>query len=866
MNRSLRTLLAAAAVGLAAALGGPETAAQDNAKDKAPAKGKAKAPAKPQAATPAASLKVAKGFTVELLYSVPKDTQGSWVNLCSDPKGRLIVSDQYGALYRVTPPAIGTAGEPKIEKVPVDVGMAQGLLCAFDALYVVVNAGGDKSGLFKVTDTDGDDQFDKVELLRKFEGGGGEHGPHAVVKHPDGKRLTIVCGNQTKLTKVDSSLVPKVWGDDHLLPRVPDGNGFMAGVLAPGGCIYNVKPDGTDWELVSVGFRNQYDAAYNREGELFTFDADMEWDMNTPWYRPTRVCHVVPGSEWGWRNGAGKYPEYYVDNLPPTVNVGPGSPTGVCFGYGAKFPAKYQNAFFICDWSYGKLYAVHNTPAGASYKSTLEEFVTGSPLPLTDVIVNPADGAMYFAIGGRKTQSGLYRVTYTGTESTAPDTATPKPSPEAVKRKELEGLLCGKKLSPAQVADTFTDMGNPDRFLSFTARSVLEAQPVELWGEKAVTTTDPELAIPALLALARASAPCPLHSKAEPPALPRATLDAFWRLFRNDFAKLSAGDKLDLVRALQVTLHRRTTAPEQQAALTKLLDPIFPTGSRFLDSELLQVLVFLQAPSTATKGMKLLAEAPTQEEQLEYVRSLRMLKAGWTPELRKDYFAWFVKAGGYKGGNSFQGFLRLIKTDAVAQLTAEEKVALKPVLDAKPASGSVTTAAPRPFVKKWTLDELTPVVAKGLEAGGRDFDKGRKLFGAANCFACHRYDNEGGSSGPDLSGVAGRFNTRDLLESILDPSKEVSDQYAAVEIQTADGRSLSGRIINHNGDNIMINTDMLNPNAITPVNRNNIDVMKTSKTSMMPTGLFDTLKEDEVIDLLAYLLSRGDRTAAVFKK
>jgi len=863
MTRPFHTVLGTALIaGLIVTFGSvTPTPAQDKAKPKAP-----KPPVKPEYSTPAASLKVAKDFTAELLYVVPKETQGSWVNLCSDPKGRLIVSDQYGALYRVTPPALSTQGDSKVEKIPIDLGMAQGLLYAFDALYVVVNAGDNKSGLYRVTDTNNDDVFDKVELLRKFDGGGGEHGPHAVIAHPDGKRLTIVCGNQTKLTKLDSSLVPQVWGDDHLLTRVPDGNGFMAGVLAPGGCIYNVNPDGKNWELVSVGFRNQYDAAYNKAGDLFTYDADMEWDMNTPWYRPTRVCHVTPGSEWGWRNGAGKYPEYYADNLPPTVNVGPGSPTGVCFGYGAKFPVKYQNALFICDWSYGKLYAVHNTPSGASYKSTLEEFITGSPLPLTDVIVNPVDGAMYFAIGGRKTQSALYRVTYTGKESTAADTTVPVPTPEAVERKRLEKLLGNGKLSPQEIANTFTRLGNPDRFVSFTARCVLEAQPIELWRDKAVSATDPELAIPALLALTRASAPCPLHAKGTTAGLPQATLDAFLRLFKNDFGKLKPSDKLDLVRALQVTLHRQTTTPGQQAPLTKQLDGIFPTGSRFLDSELLQVMVFLQAPSAATKGLKLLADAPTQEEQLEYVRSLRMLKAGWTPALRAEYFAWFTKAGGYKGGNSFQGFLRLIKADAVALLTADEKLALKPVLDAKPATTSVTTAAPRPFVKKWTLDELTPVVAKGLEAGHRDFDKGRKLFGAANCFACHRYDNEGGNTGPDISGVAGRFGTRDLLESILDPNKEVSDQYAAVEIVTLDGRSLLGRIINHNGDNMMINTDMLNPNAITTVNKNNLDTMKLSKQSMMPAGLFDTLKEDEIIDLMAYTLSRGDRNGPFFKK
>src|SRR5207253_2715891 len=154
------------------------------------------------------------------------------------------------------------------------------------------------------------------------------------------------------------------------------------------------------WELISTGYRNQFDAAFNRHGDLFTYDADMEWDMNTPWYRPTRVCLVTSGSEFGWRNGAGKWPAYYPDSLPAIYNVGPGSPTGMSFGYGANFPFKYREALFMCDWSYGKMYALHLTPEGSAYKAEAEEFLSGSPLPLTDVVVNPHDGAFYFTTGG----------------------------------------------------------------------------------------------------------------------------------------------------------------------------------------------------------------------------------------------------------------------------------------------------------------------------------------------------------------------------------------------------------------------------------------------------------------------------------
>ena len=138
-----------------------------------------------------------------------------------------------------------------------------------------------------------------------------------------------------------------------------------------------------------------------------------------PWYRPTYIAHATPGGEFGWRTSTGLWPTYRIDCLPAAVNIGPGSPVGLEFGYETKFPAKYQRALFALDWTFGTMYAVHLHADGASYTGTREEFLTRTPLPLTDAAVGP-DGALYFITGGRSTQSELFRVTYVGTESTAP--------------------------------------------------------------------------------------------------------------------------------------------------------------------------------------------------------------------------------------------------------------------------------------------------------------------------------------------------------------------------------------------------------------------------------------------------------------
>ncbi len=830
-------------------------------------------------ATDVETLKVAKGFKVELLYSVPKNQQGSWVNMCTDPKGRLIVSDQYGSLYRVTPGA--TQKETKIEKVNVDIGEAQGLLWAFDSLYVNVNRGQKyPGGLYRVRDTDGDDELDSVETLRPLNGSG-EHGPHAVLPHPDGKSLVVICGNRTDLTKIDTSRVPQTWDEDRLIPR-PTGR-FMRGVRAPGGYICKIDPDGKNWELMASGFRNEFDGGYNADGELFTYDADMEWDLNTPWYRPTRIVHVVSGAEFGWRSGGGKWPVYYADSVPPVINIGPGSPTGTTFSYNAKFPAKYQKAFYASDWSFGKLYAVHMKPQGSSYTATAEEFITGTPLPLTDVIVNPTDGAMYFLIGGRRVQSGLYRVTYTGSESTAKADCHDKENADLrALRRSLEELHIG--YHPDAVAKAWPHLGHEDRFIRYAARVAIEHRPVDEWKGRLVGESDRRASLTALLALARSmkrtergkspdiDSPVPDWNNLPEVSAERKELQqTVFQTFAQGAGNPEPTDeeRLDALRVLSLTFLR--VAPPDAEIREFLGQSLlrndkfgFPSDNYKLNSELAYMLVYLQIAEATERIVDLLLDAPTQEEQIDLAASLRHMKAGWTPELRKKYFGWFTRALGYRGGASFNLFVTRIREEAIATLTAEQKEELKDILNAKPATEVTFSAKPRTFVKKWTMDELVPLIQNKLKA--RDFNHGRRMFAEAKCFACHRFDSQGGTVGPDLTSLAGRFSGRDILESVLEPNKQISDQYEAVQIVTVDGKVITGRIANLAGDSIRVQTNMLDPGSLLGVDRKLIEEMMPSKTSMMPSGLLDTMNEDEVLDLMAYLLSRGDSKHAMFRK
>jgi putative heme-binding domain-containing protein len=168
--------------------------------------------------------------------------------------------------------------------------------------------------------------------------------------------------------------------------------------------------------------------------------------------------------------------------------------------------------------------------------------------------------------------------------------------------------------------------------------------------------------------------------------------------------------------------------------------------------------------------------------------------------------------------------------------------------------------AARKTVKKWSVAEQERIVERGL-GERRDPERSRRLYGAVGCAACHRFGTEGGGVGPDLTAVAGRFGVCNLLEAVVEPSKVISGQYAAVAIATKAGRVVTGRMGNIFGDTLSVIEDMFDPGRATSDWRADIEEMKPSAESPMPAGLLDSLTAEEIRDLAAYLLRRGDARA-----
>jgi putative heme-binding domain-containing protein len=816
-------------------------------------------------------IKVQPDFEVEHLYSPAKAGQGSWVSLVFDPKGRLLGSDQFGGLYRMT---LQEGKDHHVEKItlPLDtlgIGAAQGMVFYKNDLYLLINYNGKnqhKSGLYKLQDADGDDEFETLTCLKPLKGEG-EHGPHSLVVDPSGKYLYLIAGNFTDLPEMDRYLLPNTWKHDNLFPLLKDPRGHATDRKEPGGWIARVELDTQRWELVAAGFRNAFDMAFNEAGDLFAYDSDMEWDFGLPWYRSTRLCHVLMGSEFGWRTGSGKWPAWNSDQVKPLLHMGQGSPTNLISLKDAKFPEEYQNSLLAFDWSFGIIYSVHLKQSGADYTAEKKEFLSGVPLPLTDGVIGP-DGHLYFVTGGRRLQSDLYRVKYKGTPK------KPKTLPTHALRQQLEGLITAD--SPENVDLIWANVGSADPAIAYTARIALEQQAPRHWLQKLEKETEISTLLPALMAQVRGAN---LSNKA-----------SFEKhMLSLPYQKLNHEQRMEYLRIWEIYLSRYTVTNPRILAL---LSPLFPSKKEEEDRLLAKLLVKLQDPTVLKKilpyldkeeekkdvseaealilrnpnyGMDIarMLEKMPPERQTYYAILLSELKTGWTPALEDRYFRWYKRAFQYRGGQSYVGFIDKARQNALSRVSRKTYLhRLSGGEDLLP-SGNDFVTAPKGPGKSWKTDEAAALFKDGL--GQRDFKAGQNLYRATLCDKCHSLNGEGGNVGPELSRLGTRFDIRGILEAIIDPNAAISDQYASIQLQLRNGETRVGKILSEDAQYIQLSQNPFTPNITMKIPKKDVVSRHFSTVSMMLPGLINALNEDEIKDLVAFLLAGGDPEHTVYK-
>jgi len=775
------------------------------------------------AATAVESIQKPADFKVELIRSAQR-SEGSWVAMTFDPQGRVVLAREDRGLLRMTlaPDRLSVG---RVETINTNLLECRGLLFAHGALYANAN---NSKALVRLRDVDGDDQFEEMKVLRQTQGGVG-HGRNQLTLGPDGF-IYSVHGDDVKLPTngVSSNSQLRHYAEDRLLPCEWDKHLFNADASMPFGHVIRTDRDGQTWELVAGGLRNPFGIDFNAAGDLFTFDADMEWDVGLSWYHPTRVLHLVPGGDYGWRRGTGVLPVWSPDTLPSAVDIGAGSPTAIKFGTRSNWPEPWRNALFIQDWAYGRILAVHLEKRGASYVGRSEVFLKGRPLNVTGLEFGP-DGAMYFITGGRRTQSGLYRVSWTGAPSIArPDAPTNEPSN-----------------ARRSVGDVWARLNDSDHWMRYAARVELEARPVTDWAARALSESQPTAALTALLALSRCGA--------------RAIqTNVIARINEFTGPGLSAAQQLIAIRALSVCFIRmgRPDAATM-GRVVKLWEPLYPSSrDARVNQSLCELLVYLGSDRVVARTIPLLATATTQEEKFHYLFTLRTVTNGWTLDTRRTYFEWLGRARReFLGANMLPTALNYIRAEAESTLSPIERKTLEQAVATfdKPAT-VVTQATPRAFIKEWKMTELESALSN---RGPRDLNRGRRLFSEAGCAQCHRMGREGGLVGPDLTAVSARFDRRALLESIVEPSRVVAENYRSMTLTLKSGAIHDGRIVSEDPKGIVLATNPIDPDQRRRFSKADIAAQRVSDVSPMPAGLLDTLTMDEILDLLMWIEAGG---------
>ena len=690
-------------------------------------------------------------------------------------------------------------------------------------------------------------------------------------------------------------------GENFGLPYTATAADGSSITYTPGGAnVFRLRRDGSQLEIHATGMWNAFVLTTDGAGRLFVCDNDPD---SRP---PCRFLHLVPGADFGYQfqyGRSGLHPFIsWNGELPGTLPMMAGTgeaPSGIVDARLARLGPQRGDGFLLTEWGDSTLSWFRLKPQGASFTATREVVIRGDPAFRPASLAPAPDGSIYLTDWADREypvhQKGrIWRIKGSEPDKTPAEGRTlPVTGPE----RRRERLV--KAAGPGAWPDLKAALSDGDPFITSAARTALQQPEYHPRLLAEVSSPEAPIRLGALLALRRAgvadAAPLLRRALADPDAAVRR-LAMIWAaelrlkdlrplleqslaasgpepISQDDFALWLAA--MDLI-AREAPPTAATASVSHDDLLQKLLAG--PATSPGIKAAVIPMLTNFKAPAMIRTLMGLAADGEARVRK-EAVRSLALvtvkavaaplqkiaLDPAALPGLRMDAISALAKRSlaevlplipllddpnpdisletvralrGHTADAAVKAALTARATDRTAPegLTAQLSLALgMPPPVPRPASDAA-----------W----ITTLMDRGAPAR---VERGRHVFFSATalCSTCHVAEGRGVMVGPNLGNIARSSDRARLIQSILEPSREIAPLFGTKAVTLQDGSVIAGvQSTTDDGGNL----NLLQPGGnVVPAPRHQIVRVDETPVSLMPDGLESGLTVQDFRDLLAYL-------------
>jgi putative membrane-bound dehydrogenase-like protein len=651
-----------------------------------------------------------------------------------------------------------------------------------------------------------------------------------------------------------------------------DGSSHSGG--GEGGNAFRCRPDGSKLQHVATGFWNAFALEFNRAGYLFCADNDPD---SRP---PCRLIDVVMGGDYGYKfryGRSGLHPfSAWNGEIPGTLPMVAGTgeaPSAVLDCDRTRLPVAYAGALLVTSWGDHTLEIYRPKPVGASLRGEREVLIEGTEMFRPVALATAPDGTVYvtdwvdrdYSVHGK---GRIWRVAASAAvENLRERERSREPSPE---RERLNHLL-----ESSSTGELFHALEDTDPFIRSVAVHALTSFKDEVM--RRLDDSSANVRLGCALALRRLKTTLPRErfskllsdsdeqvrriallwigeEKLEQlaPEIDKAIAGnnvspALFRTFLATKEALAAKGNLTNMQVFAFAPQR-----DERKAIQTLKQPREKTPlSLRLDA--VRALVDL---NTAPEVLLDLALDKKNESQLRAEAIVGL--SAQPPSFRERLVPLLTDSS-----RPVQDSSRVVQLEAVRclQPIAQEPKVLQALGE---AMGSVCEEIGEPVPASQRLLRQIMFVLKEKSSSSLwqyrvvdgDPESGRRMFfnASAGCARCHRIEDFGGNIGPDLSVISRASDRKKILESILEPSKEIAPQFVQHTVETKDGETWSGLLTSQNKDGSVTLT--LSDGRAIMIPASKIESHTTSKVSLMPEGLQQAMSPDDLQDLIAFLSTR----------